>query len=236
MTCSDPNDTGRGSRELWLTAAYETLVQTGVDAVRIQPLGKVLKLSRTSFYWFFKDREDLLEALLALWREKNTGGLVRQAGAYSESIAEAILNLFDCWLEQRLFDSQFEFAVRSWALQSDQVTAEIARADETRIAALAEMFTRHGFGVAAAEVRARTIYLTQIGYISMKTNEDLATRMRRIPHYVEIFTGISPEPRELDRFYARHSFSPEAEKTQSGQRKKQGPSSGILRQRRQAKS
>lgn len=209
MTGSDPKDAAKGSRELWLTAAYEMLIKSGVDAVRIQPLGKGLNLSRTSFYWFFKDREHLLEALLERWREKNTGGLVRQAGAYAESIAEAILNVFDCWLERRLFDSQFEFAVRSWALQSEQVTAEIVRADEARIAALADMFTRHEFGIAAADVRARTIYLTQIGYISMKTHEDLATRMRRIPHYVQIFTGADPEPRELDRFRARHSFSSE---------------------------
>ena len=208
MTGSDPNDAARGSRELWLTAAYEMLVRAGVDAVRIQPLGKSLRLSRTSFYWFFKDREGLLDALLGLWREKNTGGLVRQAAAYSESIAEAILNVFDCWLDEGLFDSHFEFAVRSWALQSPQVTAEIAGADETRIAALAAMFTRHGFELAAAEVRARTIYLTQIGYISMKTDEDLATRMRRIPHYVEIFTGANAQPRELDRFQARHAFVP----------------------------
>ena len=70
------------------------------------------------------------------------------------------------------------------------------------------MFLRFGGGAVTADVRARTIYLTQIGYTSMKTREDLAIRMRRIPHYVEIFTGMPPKPRELARFYARHSFSP----------------------------
>lgn len=210
MARADVNDTGKGSRELWLSAAYDALVQAGVDAVRIQPLAKGLKLSRTSFYWFFEDRDALLDALLALWRDRNTGGLTRRADAYAESVAEAILNVFDCWLDRRLFDSQFEFAVRSWALQSDRVAEEIARADAARIAALAGIFTRHGSGAAAAEVRARTIYLTQIGYISMKTQEDLPTRMRRIPHYVEIFTGRSPEPRELNRFHARHGFRPMA--------------------------
>lgn len=209
MTSANPNDAGwKGSRELWLGAAYESLIQSGVDAVRIQLLGKKVNLSRTSFYWFFKDREMLLSALVELWRERNTGNLIQQAGAYSESIAEASLNVFDCWLDQKLFDSQFEFAIRSWALQSADVAAEIASADQARIAALARMFTSHGFDAVAADVRARTIYLTQIGYISMKTREDLATRMRRIPHYVEIFTGAIPMPHELSRFYARHSFSP----------------------------
>lgn len=57
-----------------------------------------------------------------------------------------------------------------------------------------------------AEVRARTIYLTQIGYISMQTQEDPSIRMKRIPGYVEIFTGQVPEERELDRFFARHGY------------------------------
>src|SRR6202034_113315 len=54
----------RGSAEAWLDAAYEILIESGVDAVRIVPLSKKLKLSRTSFYWFFRDRESLLTALL----------------------------------------------------------------------------------------------------------------------------------------------------------------------------
>jgi AcrR family transcriptional regulator len=207
MTQLNANDTGwRGSRDLWLTAAYESLVESGVDAVRIQPLAKKVNLSRTSFYWFFKDREELLDALVDLWREKNTGNLIKQARAYAESIAEAMLNVFDCWLDPKLFDSQFEIAIRSWALQSPEVGAEIARADEARLAALAAMLIRHGFDSLAADVRARTIYLTQIGYISTETSEDLATRMRRIPHYVQIFTGKAPRRHELNRFFARHSY------------------------------
>ena len=203
----DTETGGRGSRELWLGAAYETLIESGIDAVRIQPLGKKVALSRTSFYWFFADREALLDALLELWREKNTGNLIRRTAAYAESLTEAILNTFDCWLDAGLFDDQFEFAVRSWALQSPQVATEIARADAARLTAITDMFTRFGFEPGSAEVRARTLYLTQIGYISMKSVEDLALRMERIPHYVEIFTGSAPQPRELARFHARHGFT-----------------------------
>lgn len=194
----------RGSADVWLQASYETLIETGIDTVRIQPLAKKLKLSRTSFYWFFKDRNALLNALLAQWQEKNTGNLVVQAEAYAESIAEAILNVFDCWLNQDLFDSQFEFAVRSWALQSPDVAEQISQADNARLAALRQMFIRFGYEEAKADVRARSIYLTQIGYISMKSDEDIATRLQRVSDYVEIFTGLTPKSRELKRFYARH--------------------------------
>ncbi|MDX1205167.1 TetR family transcriptional regulator [Sinorhizobium medicae] len=202
------NDSGwRGSPDVWLGAAYESLLEAGVDAVKIQPLAKKLNLSRTSFYWFFKDREELLDALVIRWREKNTGNLIKQAEAYAETVAEAMLNVFDCWLDSSLFDSQFEFAVRSWAIQSPEILAEVQRADQQRLEALTRMFLRFGQKEARADVRARTIYLVQIGYISMQTKEDTTVRMKRIPEYVEIFTGQAPEQRELDRFFARHGYS-----------------------------
>ena len=58
-----PETGWRGSREGWLEAAYDTLVREGVEAVKILPLAERLGLSRTSFYWFFKDRDALLAAL-----------------------------------------------------------------------------------------------------------------------------------------------------------------------------
>lgn len=207
----------RGSREVWLTAAYDALVDSGVDAVRILPLAKKLNLSRTSFYWFFADREALLATLLQSWRDRNTDGIRQRCGAYAETIAEAMLNVFDCWLDRSLFDSQFEFAVRSWALQSPEVAKEVEAADEARIGALKQMFVRFGYPEHPAEVRARTIYLVQIGYISMNTREDMEVRMKRMPDYVEIFTGQAPQRREMERFASRHGFSfPGPEVAQSG--------------------
>lgn len=205
-----PDSGWRGSPDLWLDAAYRALIEGGVDAVKIQPLAKAMNLSRTSFYWFFRDREELLRALIARWRDTNTGSIVRQSEAYAESIAEAMLNVFDCWHDPALFDAQFEFAVRSWALQSPDVLAEVREADRIRLEALVAMLVRFGHDPEAADVGARTVYLVQIGYISMQADESQAERMGRIARYVTIFTGRRPKKRELDRFFARHGFVPDA--------------------------
>jgi AcrR family transcriptional regulator len=204
------SDSGwRGSQEGWLEAAYDALLESGVESVKILPLAKRLNLSRTSFYWFFKDREELLSALIARWRDKNTGNLVKQSEAYAETLAEAMLNVFDCWVNKELFDSQFEFAVRSWALQSPEIQAEVHEADQTRMEAIGRMFMRFGYDEVPADVRARTTYLVQIGYISMQSREDITLRMKRIPEYIAIYTGQVPVQRELDRFFARHGYKPE---------------------------
>jgi AcrR family transcriptional regulator len=198
----------RGSAEVWLAAAYEALMESGIDGVKILPLAKRLNLSRTSFYWFFTDREALLSALVARWRDKNTGSIVARSEAYAETMAEAMLNVFDCWLDSALFDSRFEFAIRSWAMQSEAVLAEVREADRIRIDALTRMLMRFGHGATAADVRARTVYLVQIGYISMQSQETTEVRLHRIPEYVSIFTGQAPQPREMQRFRARNKLQP----------------------------
>lgn len=192
----------RGSRDGWLEAGYQALIDGGIDAVKIQPLAKNLNLSRTSFYWFFEDREALLTALIDGWEERTTAPLVRATQEYAESQAEAMLNMLACFLSGS-FDSKLEFAVRSWALRDVQVATRIEAVDETRLAALRGMLARWGHADQAADIRARTIYLTQIGYISMRAHEELETRLARIPTYVEVYTGQAAEAREIARFNAR---------------------------------
>jgi AcrR family transcriptional regulator len=197
----------RGSEELWLDAAKTALLEGGVDAVKIQPLAARLKLSRTSFYWFFRDRKAILDALLQSWKESNTGALVAATEAYADTIAEAVLNLISIFLDEGGFDPRLDFAIRSWAHQDDRVMKRVNEADETRLAAIRAMFERFGFDDHEADVRARTVYLVQIGYISMQVREDLATRMSRIPAYVKTYAGYEPTNRELARFYARHEWA-----------------------------
>lgn len=202
------NDTGwRGSADVWTGAAYEAFLEFGVEGVKIMPLAKKLNLSRTSFYWFFSDREALLDAVVSLWREKNTGSVIKQANAYADTLVEAVLNVSDCWFSDDVFDSRFEFAMRSWALHSPPIQAEIQAADEQRLEALKQMFARFGREAMSADVCARALYLVQIGYITMQTHEDIAVRMARIAEYVQLFTHITPSARELDRFFSRHNFN-----------------------------
>ncbi|MRU14845.1 TetR/AcrR family transcriptional regulator [Roseovarius sp. A21] len=198
----------RGSRELWLDAAREAFIEAGLDAVKIQPLASRLNLSRTSFYWFFKDRAALLEALLESWENSNTGSLVAATESYAETITEAALNVIGVFLEDGPFEPRLDLAVRGWAHQRQAVADRVHKADDTRLTAIRRMFERFGYDSNEADVRARTVYMTQIGYISMQANEDLATRMTRIPDYVKTYTGQTPPERELERFHARHGYSP----------------------------
>ena len=194
----------RVSRSDWLSAAHDLLVASGIDAVRVTALARRLGVSRTGFYWHFEDREALLEAVLGRWEERNTGNLLRRCEAYAETVTEAMFNLFDCWLDDALFDAGLDRAIRGWAHHDPKVRARIDAADTARLDAVTRLFERFGAAPAEAEVRAMTVLYTQVGYISMDIREPLATRLARMPGYAEVFTGRTPSEAEIRRFRARH--------------------------------
>jgi AcrR family transcriptional regulator len=194
----------RGTESGWIDAAYAMLIEGGVEAVKILPLAKRLRLSRTSFYWHFPDREALLVALITRWQEKNTGNLFRQTELAAPTINAAVLNLFDCWITPDLFDAGLDYAMRNWARTDATLKSAFDAADAARVAAIRAMFERYGYGDEEADIRANAIYLTQVGYIALGTTEMLEARLRRIPTYLETFTGYPADPAELETFVARH--------------------------------
>ncbi len=205
MNIFDPTrPTANATDEAWLRAAYEVLTESGIEAVKIMSLAKRLDVTRTSFYWHFADRDALLETMVRHWEDKNTGNLSARCDAYAETIVEAIFNLFDCWLDDGLFDSRLDLAIRNWARNDPALQARLDLADERRIGAMQAIFLRFGYDKTDADIRARTMLYTQIGYISMQVAETLQQRLARMAGYVEVFTGRKPDPAEWRRFLARH--------------------------------
>ncbi|MFY0622226.1 MAG: TetR/AcrR family transcriptional regulator [Pelagimonas sp.] len=200
MTQDETNTEAR-----WLEAAYQMLTESGVDAVKILPLAKRVGLARTGFYWHFKDRDALLDAMIRRWEDKNTGNLIARTEAYAESIAEAMFNLFDCWLDNALFDGPLDLAIRNWARNDPSLQTRLDQADQRRLKAMTQIFTRFDYPDAEAKVRAMTMLYTQIGYLSMQIDESMNTRFALMPDYIKVFTGTTPTDREFDRFMARHT-------------------------------
>ncbi len=66
------------TREDWIESAQRILIKGGIDTVRVDNLAKELTITRGSFYYHFKSREDLLQSLLANWRARATENIIQQ--------------------------------------------------------------------------------------------------------------------------------------------------------------
>ncbi len=192
----------RTTCEDWIALAMDVLVTEGVGQLKVMNLAQKLNVSRSSFYWFFKSRNDLLDQLLHHWEHKNTASIVERANRPANSIAESVLNVFECWVNEDLFDPGLDFAVREWARRSADVRRRLDRADEARVAAIAAMFRRYQYDDTDAFIRARVLYFMQVGYYALDVDEPMSRRLSYLEAYIRSFTGTDATARELKRFRA----------------------------------
>ncbi len=187
----------KATREDWLELAKQVLVRDGIEGVKIKPLGETLNVSRSSFYWYFNSRQDLLDALLEHWQATNTRSLVEMAGRPAQTITEAVGNVFRCVINPALFDPRLDFAIRDWARRSDAVKRVLRASEDQRLNALEEMFARFDYPDLEVVTRARILYYMQIGYDDAQLNEPMETRNKLMPAYLVGFTGQIPTEEEI---------------------------------------
>jgi AcrR family transcriptional regulator len=190
----------KATRDDWLALALRALAIEGVGRVSVLALSERLGVSRSSFYWYFKNRDELLDALLDRWEKLNTRSIVAQAEEPAASVNCAVCNVFRCWVNPTIFSPRLDFAVRDWARRSADVRRVLDRSDRVRTEALKALFVRFGYEDEDAFVRARVLYSMQIGYYALDLKEPIETRLNLTPHYLKAFTGVDPTEAEIDAF------------------------------------
>jgi AcrR family transcriptional regulator len=197
-----PSGNVKATKADWIALARSVLIAEGVESVRILSLSEKLKVSRSSFYWYFASHQDLLEHLLSHWRDTNTRAIVERARREAPTIARGVLNVFECWADEGLFSPRLDFAIREWARRSEAVRREIDAADRERLEAIRDLFLRHGYLADEAFIRARVLYYMQIGYYVLDVKEPLATKLHYAREYIRSFTGVEATEEELEAFCA----------------------------------
>jgi AcrR family transcriptional regulator len=152
----------------WIQAAFARLARDGIDAVRVEVLARDLHVSKGSFYWHFRDRDELAASMLEQWDEDESGWLA--AAAADERSAAAR------WAElvKHLTDgahSRLETGFRSWA-RRDERAAERARGIELkRRGFIAEVLQDVGFTARAAEAWSEMALLVCLGWVDRASRD-----------------------------------------------------------------
>jgi AcrR family transcriptional regulator len=173
------------TRQDWIDRGLLLLGNSGVEAVRVEPLAKLLGVTKGSFYWHFKNREDLLMALLQAWIDLETDGIIAQVDALEGDGHQKLLALFELAVQDY---GQVETAIRAWATIDVKIAAVVAQVDRRRLDYTRDMFLQIGFTPFEAIVRARLVYYALIGEFMIGTERDLADRLAGIRHQYEILT------------------------------------------------
>lgn len=155
----DGNGSKRLNREKWLRAALDTLNDKGIDYVKVLPLAKELGVTRGSFYWHFRDRDDLLRQMLEFWESSQTDEVISRVTANGGTPREQLRLLGQDVLFRKY--NRYEVAVRAWAMADTAARRAVRRVDRKRLKFVSGLLASDGVDADEAWRRAQTI----IGYL-----------------------------------------------------------------------
>lgn len=148
----------RLGRDDWIAAALAALAEGGVGAVAIEPLAARLGATKGSAYWHFANRDELLRAALQRWEHDETDAVIALVSAEPDP-AVGLRTL----LGTAMSHPQANLAILLAGSGDPLVEPVLTRITNRRIDYLAELFTRLGFGDAAARHRATLAYSAYLG-------------------------------------------------------------------------
>lgn len=156
----------------WLVAALELLKTQGIDHVKVEPLAAHLGVTKGSFYWHFKDRQALLNAVLAYWAIRQTGIIISHVSHAGDTARDKIIALmkFLTIEEPHRYDS----SIRAWAQFDKKVAKVVEKIDKKRLDFISKLFQSAGFVKTEAEYRAHAVYYYQVGEnsVSLPVSKD----------------------------------------------------------------
>ena len=171
----------RFSKNEWLEAGLKMLAEQGVDKLTIGSLSRTVGVAKTSFYWHFKDRQELLDHLLDFWVHEfnlvvtdNKALLALPAEQRLHTIAELVQN-------GELV--KYELAIRAWANYYPPAMQVFNDMSQRRLILLKQAFLDAGFSTEEQESRAQALncYITWGGVIQADKSANSAVITSLIP-------------------------------------------------------
>ncbi len=141
----------RISKKNWLNAALETLEAGGIDSVRIERLAARLKISKSGFYWHFKDRNDLLKELLKFWSEEYTQVVIQELSKQEVDPATRLNQVAEMVWKHDL--AKYDLAIRAWAKHDAMAKRAVTKVNKLRLDYLRSFFAELGFRGDELEMR-----------------------------------------------------------------------------------
>ena len=172
------------SREQWIHAGLDVLNESGVDNVTIHHLARKLGVSRSGFYWHFKNRGALLDALLEDWVRLSTEVVTENVEVLALDPVSRLTRTAEIVLDYSL--ASYEIALRHWALQDNKAARAVKAATKVRLDFVREAFAELGFKGDELEMRAMlyAAYTTwespMFGHISKKRRRAMIEERTRL--------------------------------------------------------
>jgi AcrR family transcriptional regulator len=151
-------------RDEWVSGATDLMAKLGIDGVRVEVLAKTLGVTKGSFYWHFKDRQDLLDVLLETWRAGRIRDIEKQTALTPGKEREQARHLIEVYSAGRNRKGiAIELAIRDWARRDPGAAQIVEAVDAHRLECTRKLFRTVGYDEQESKARSLMLYAYVFG-------------------------------------------------------------------------
>jgi AcrR family transcriptional regulator len=146
--------------------AYEALGERGIAATTVEALAQRLGVTKGSFYWHFRDSEDLLGAVVARWEElavDRVMGELLQLGSPCAVIRRIIVHTVTIDEPERRLRYRVEAQMAAMAEWHSIVGPVYARVMQRRLNGICVLFLATGMSPQEAALAGELALMTLVG-------------------------------------------------------------------------
>jgi AcrR family transcriptional regulator len=177
----------RLTAEDWAEAGLAAVGEEGLAGLAVEPLAVRLGTTKGSFYWHYRNRAALLDAVLALWEATHTDHVIAVMDAEPDP-ARRLRRLFGAVTAEGTDGIEVHLLA---AGDHPAVEPVMQRVVQRRVDYLAGIFDELGFGGAEAGRRALLAYSAYIGgiHLGAKVRDLVPVDRRAHRAYVDTVLG-----------------------------------------------
>jgi AcrR family transcriptional regulator len=153
------------SRKIWINRALQKLTDEGIDKVSVAALARDLSVTKGSFYWHFKGREDLLQAMLAHWVKVGSEVVFNEVNIVGGDGERRLKHMSQIIFKRYGDQLNLELALRDWGRKDPKIWEIIAREDERRMDYMRGLFGEIYEDPKIAEAKAWLLFSLYVGEI-----------------------------------------------------------------------
>jgi len=148
----------------WIENVIDVLAHDGVGGLRVEVLAKRCGVTKGSFYWHFRDRQDLLAAILEHWKEGRIRDIEKTTSITPGKEREQLHFAIEVYGASRNRKGMsIELAVRDWARHDPQAATVVEAVDLYRLECTRKLFVAAGMSDAEAKSRSLLLYACVFG-------------------------------------------------------------------------
>lgn len=148
----------------WIETGIDLLAREGIAGLRIESLAKRCGVTKGSFYWHFKDRQALLDAILERWKDGRIRDIEKTTAVLPGKERDQLQFAFEVYGSSRNSKGMaIELAVRDWARHDLQAAAVVEAVDLYRLDCTRKLFVSIGMNEADAKSRSLLLYACVFG-------------------------------------------------------------------------